>query len=235
MCEDISERNITSLSYKESSLLRYFRKYSDCKNIKYKIYDEFSDKKGFSFKLKAGISYTSFNVDRVGIDLFRYSYQIKYDAKITPVFGFEIEYFLPIKGNKWSVYVDPKYRSFSGKKNVETFPNRTQDVEVSYRAIEIPINLRYYKYLDSGSAFSLNAGFSFAENMNSNIDFEISNLLFEELSEVNTTIIPIFGIGYHREKYTLELTYSNRNILRTSPLFTSDFNTLDLSLSYTLF
>lgn len=236
-CENTSEKSIERITYEEGSLLSYFKKYNDCKNSDYIIYDEFSDIKKLFFKVKTGMSYASLIIDRVGFNNFDYSYKIKYDSKVIPTFGFEIEYFLPFKGNKLSLNLDPKYKSFSGIINTQTSNNgNREDVEVKYSSIEIPINLRYYKYLNSGGAVTFNLGVFFSNNLDSSIEFETSGgAEFDSLKEVETTFTPIFGIGYQINKYSLELKYSNRNILYSSSIFTSEYSNLDLTLGYTLF
>ena len=237
MCKDISEKSLERITYTEGSLLSYFEKYNDCKNYDYKIYEEFSDTKRFFFKIKAGATFASLSVDRVVNNRLDYSYQIDYESKVIPTYGFEIEYFLPVKGNKLSIYSDPKYKSFSGLKNTQTSASGVrEDVEIKYNSIEIPINLRYYKYLNSGGAFAFNVGFFFTNNLNSSLEFETSQSPeFDDAKEIQTKFSPVIGIGYHINKYSLELKYSNRNILNGSPLFTSGYGNLDLTMSYTLF
>tara|TARA_R110001606_G_scaffold4569_1_gene21235 strand:+ start:1999 stop:3228 length:1230 start_codon:yes stop_codon:yes gene_type:complete len=237
LCNKMNHSTIEKLSYNEGSLLRYFKKYNDCENESYKTFNEFSNKKRFFFKLKAGASFASMNIDRVGFEVTDFSYQMDFGSKIIPTIGFEVEYFLPSKGNKWSIYSDPKYKSFSSKTNTQTtFNGRTEDINVTYNSIEIPLNIRYYVYLSNDNAISFNLGLFYANNLNSSVDFEISsNPGFDTLLEVNTSYTPIFGIAFHKGKYSLELEYSNRNFLYSSGSFTSRFPNLDFSLSYSLF
>ena len=236
-CDNRSIRNLERLNYNETALKRFFTKYITCSNENYTILDEFKQTKRLFFKIKAGVSSANIIVDKPAFDVFDFSYQIDFGSKIIPVFGIEIEYFLPTKGNKWSLYTDPKIRTYRAEKNVITSRNgNPENVEIAYRSVEIPFNIRYYMYLNSDSKLSINLGGMIESDLNSNIEFEaVRGPVFDDFKKIDTRLTPVFGIGYHLDKYNIELKYSDRNIFNESPIFTTGYSNIELAFSYTMF
>ena len=88
-------------------------------------------------KVKAGISSSSFSTTKIPVN-FLFGYDIDFGNKIIPFFGFELEYFLPTKGDKWSLFIDPKFRSFKASKVAVTSAsmfNNSERIDFNYNQL----------------------------------------------------------------------------------------------------
>lgn len=233
ICVGISQTIYERTSYNEGDLIRFFKRYNDCKGYSYSTYSGIKDRKRFYFKLKSGISLNNFNFEDVKEDSFDHGYSQDFDSKILPVIGIEIEYFLPVKGNKWSVYFDPRFRSYSSSKPFQSTPNLIEMVDVNFKSIELPFNVRYYIYLKNKSKFSISGGIIFDSAFGSSIEFE--NPGRERFTEINPKYAFIVGASYHMSKFEFELRYNSRNIINNSGLYNSTYQNFDFMVSYILF
>ncbi|MFY0629521.1 MAG: hypothetical protein JXR05_04010 [Flavobacteriaceae bacterium] len=239
-CKKEGYNAINRLTYSRTNLEKYFKKYNECSNANYTFYEEFNDTKRLFLKAKAGISSSSFSTSKIASN-FLFGYDIDFGSKIIPFFGFELEYFLPTKGNKWSLFIDPKFRSFKIStvaitSNSTVFDN-SEKVDFNYKSIEIPIGFRYYTYLKSNSKLSFSLGFmleSGFKNSGFNFEKQVGN---NDLLETNAFSINnlVYGIGYHKDKYAIELKYNARSVIKTTNLWDTKYQNIDLSFSYILF
>lgn len=237
---DGTATSLNRISYSKGSLIKYFTKYNNCFGDSFKVYNEFEQGKKFYFKAKAGASSTSLNLEKLG-GLFLFGYEVDFGSKIVPFFGFELEYMLPTKGNKWSIFIDPRYRSYSTSKVAivsNSLTNNTDKITVDYKSLEIPINVRHYIYLKSKARLSLSLG-AMIESASSSSRFSFERQVFDSSATLevgpNSFDSLIFGVGYHKDKYAIELKYNSRKINKDATLWDAKYQNIDLSFSYTLF
>ncbi|MFD2565730.1 hypothetical protein [Pseudotenacibaculum haliotis] len=234
-CEG-TKNALDRIYYSNTALTKYFIKYNNCFSDSFKEYKEFEQGKKLYVKAKVGTSMSNMSIKKYGTQ-FIFGYEVDFGNKIVPIFGFELEYMLPTKGNKWSLFIDPKFRSINTTVTAVTSDrpiNNTEEIELTYKSIEIPISIRNYIYLKSKSRLSLSFGIMFEKGFKSSkFDFgrDIPNII-PKLDAFNGLV---FGVGFHKNDYAIELKYNSRNVIENTSGWSTKYQNLDLSFSYTLF
>ncbi|WP_445721743.1 tRNA modification GTPase [Flavobacterium sp.] len=243
-CDNISTSTLLSVDYNKKDLVKIFKKYNTCSNSENITYEEPKVKRDiFNLNLRPGINYSSLELDNVYVD----RYDLKYTNQVDIRFGIEAEFILPFNKNKWSVIVEPTYHNY---KNEGFILNGAQRVTVNYKALELPIGIRYYMFLNDKSKIFVNGSFFINNSGKSNILFEQgsvngSNYNFENprtLQEIpiKTSINYGFGVGYKfKNKYSIEYRFHTRRrileIPSTSNPWDTKYNISSFIIGYTLF
>lgn len=206
----------SNFKYKEKYLVRYFEKYNSCFSTDSYIYSKKEKSKlNLRGKLSLGNSKLEGNESQFSIKI-----------------GVEFEYILPFNNNKWSIFVEPTFQTFSQKDRIKV--SLTSSVvtnipgKASYSSIEIPIGLRHYFFIDSNNKIFSNAGF--------NLDWAFDDFLLKEpnqLIEINTTVNYFLGLGYEfNKKYSAELRYNTARDLSRFSNGTNNFTNFSLKFGY---
>ncbi|MCF4102294.1 PorT family protein [Gillisia sp. M10.2A] len=236
-CGNKSTKDIQSVSYRQSELDRYFTDYNRCQNasiIKYKTNTE----NGKLFvKALVGTDFTGMEVEK-GLNAGGVSFDKNFFVRA----GVEIEYVMPFNRNKWSLFIQPVYRSFKEEQHLTK--SYDADFSVKYNSIELAIGVRHYFFLNNTTKLFLNAILSGDLPLKSEVSFE--NTYMNEdpyLDEFKSGTS--FGIGGGvnlHNCFSLELRYNTSRDLtglkfvdRTYNLdFVSKFNTASVIFTYTL-
>jgi len=139
--------------------------------------------------------------------------------------GLEFEYVLPIHKNKWSVILEPVYRTFSSDATIE---NSSLAPDFKYRSLEVHSGIRHYMFVDDEFTLFINAAFVFSFTADS------STLSYSPTESYNLAGNSNFalGIGYKSEKrLSAEVRYQSSRTLT----WESDFNSVSVVVGYTLF
>ncbi|KAF2335714.1 porin family protein [Flavobacterium daemonense] len=232
--ENTSENEIKRLEYKTESLVKYFLKYNnvDATTIEKTINDK--NKGIFHLKASAGVSFTSLTVS--GAESSGYQ-SAKYDNKTQPTFGVEGEYVFPFNKNKWSAFIGLFYQKYEDSKDYGVLysVNNSQHVEhpstVKYSGFSLPIGVRHYLFLNQNSKIFVNV--AYAVTLGGKFTYESKYVNLDGKAQGNFAL----GLGYNfKNKISTEIRYNaGKNLAHNYMPFSTDFSSLDLLLSYSIF
>ena len=138
------------------------------------------------------------------------SYTIDFKNQISVRLGIEAEIVLPFNKNKWSIVLEPTYMYYNSKVNYVVNGN-SREASVDYKAIEFPLGIRHYFFLNNDSKIFIN-GFLVPEfNFSSTIKFSDNS----DVLDIDVSSAFALGIGYKfKNKYSIEYRYTtNKNLL----------------------
>lgn len=234
-CSDIKENRIKKLEYKSSKLIKLFEDYNNCENATFVNYIKKNTKKStsqFNLSLNANANFLGFSISQPG-------FNESFNSKIALGFGVEAEYVMGFNNNKWAIVVNPSYLSYSSEYNdlTERITEADNSATINYTAIDIPIGVRYYMYLNDNSKFFVNTFLVPNFTMESEIR-SIGTIVNRPLNfDIKTNINYAFGVGYkYNNKFSVELrSYSVRDLISNFITIGSSFNATSIILSYTIF
>lgn len=268
-CKKFKISRYSKLKYYVKDLVEFFEDYHDCKNYDYENLHNQKTPFKFDFKINIGT-----NIVNTPSSNFDYSYifisdappstgadegpieqtsglNLNFDNHISYLVGFESEFFVPYFRNNLSLFFSPNYQysrvesdSFKLDFSEETFPG----FESEYSLIELPVGVRYYKYINDNLDVYTNIAFAHYVNLNSNFienldqnlpDFDNGFKFTEESLNENPSNVGsiIFGIGgKYKGRYSFALNYYLTNSTFHKESYGFDIkNTVNLLLSYKLF
>lgn len=217
-CEGVEN---VEVEYSSKELIRYFKKYNDCKNEATYVYIY---EKGIDFNLKVatGLNYSRLSIYNV---IGFTNVEINFKNKLNFRFGMEMEFILPFNKGKWGIVVEPTYRSYNSE-----IAQGTITSSVVYNSIEIPIGLRHYFFIDDYSKLFLNLTYIFDYPINSEIKAVTSIL------EIDSDDNYALGFGYVNRKLSMELRYhSIRNVLKNYVAWENYYHNYSVIIGYKLF
>ncbi|WP_426483710.1 hypothetical protein [Flavobacterium sp. 2] len=231
--ETTTLNEIKKLEYKKEQLVKYFIKYNhlDANTVKQNSSNE--TKSIYLLKIMAGISSQSLSINSSQPSGYT---NAKYDNKISPKFGIEGEYILPVNKNKWSIFMNLAYQKYedSQEYGIITSINNGQTIqhpsEVEYTNLQMPIGLRHYLFLNDNSKIFINA--AYVLNLYGKFTLKSSLINLESKSENNFAL----GLGYnYKNKLSAEVRANlKKNLLREYTVFKTDYSTIDLLFTYTI-
>ena len=231
-CKSLSIDKIKSVNYSPKSLLNYFEKNKICANPDLENEIKIKRKKGeCNLKITPGVNFSSLSM-RNSLDRFKNSYD--FDSELNIRIGAEFEYVLPYNKNKWSLFIDPNFYSYSSqltKEKENGFDNIEEivNIDVTFKRFVIPIGIRYNFFLNDNIKIFINAGVRHDSNIGSSIDFQKKVDL-----KVNSSMLNIFGgVGANIiDKYSVEIRFFSPDYLKEYAYWSSDFNTISFILGY---
>lgn len=230
-CESITRDLLRKLRYRTNDLIDVFEKYNTCKNpsgTTNAFKQEIVRKNAFHLALRVGLNSTSSSFDSNSKN-FGEPY-VDYGNKMSLRFGAELEYILPLYGNKWSLILEPSYQSFKSEVVQDDFTH-----SLDYKSLDIPVGIRYYMHLNDKSAIFINGIFSYNIDLGSKLIYT----LYRQPVDVKIDPVYNFGIGAgfrFMERLSFELRYAtNRSLVNNETKFDSKYNTTSFILGYRLF
>lgn len=229
-CESITRDLLRKINYRINDLTDVFVKYNTCKNpsAPNTFKQEIVRKQAFHLALRAGLNSTSSTFDSQSKN-FGEPY-VDFGNKMSFRIGAELEYILPLYGNKWSIILEPSYQSYKSEK--------VQDGEthsIDYKSFDMPVGVRYYMHLNDNSALFLNGVFSYNIDLGSKLIYTV----YKKPTEI--TVDPVYnfaiGAGYRfQNRYSFELRYNlNRDLTNSENKYKSEYKTVSFILGYRLF
>lgn len=229
-CESITRDLLRKINYRIHDLTDVIVKYNTCKNpsAPNTFKQEIVRKQALHLALRAGLNSTSSTFDSQGKN-FGEPY-VDFGNKMSFRIGAELEYILPLYGNKWSIILEPSYQSYKSEK--------VQDGEthsIDYKSFDMPVGVRYYMHLNDNSALFLNGVFSYNIDLGSKLVYTV----YKKPTEI--TVDPVYnfaiGAGYRfQNRYSFELRYNlNRDLTNSENRYKSEYKTVSFILGYRLF
>lgn len=140
--EDVETgQKLKTISYKTQDLKKFFKQYNGPdpdKGLETK-----TEAAKVNLHVKPGISFTSVDLEFSELP----ATNVNFTSKVSPRFGLELEYVLPIIRNKWSFFFEPTYISYKQQgQNTKGDP-----AEIAYNVIDLPLGVRHYMFLNKTS------------------------------------------------------------------------------------
>lgn len=223
---DVDGDKFDNLPYKAQSLTNLFKKY----NLSDSVLKSDSEKSSFNLYIKPGVSFNSAKFEISGGS----NLDTDFESKLSPRFGVQLEFILPTRRNKWSVFVEPTYQTYKQEsKNVGLSP-----AMIEYSSIELPIGVRYYMFLNKDAKLFLEgfvnvADFQIGENY---ITYQIPGTSAEKTYELQSQVTVGGGIGFsYKNKYSVSARYSAKDLGRKYVFFKIPYNSFSISAAYNIF
>lgn len=241
-CGSVTEDEVKNLRYRKDDLVRFFKKYhTRCSGSEAIVYGE--KKKGrdlFNLSIRPRLNHSSlsvsYNMEFFGFDAVDYGSQFNFGL------GADAEFILPFFRNKWVVALEPAYQGgFKGEREIKLDFLRERDLQmnVEYKALELPVGVRYYMFLNEKSKISVNAYYLLHFGSKSRINFSGSGSFFYGHETIEPKPRPTFilGLAYKfNNRLGLEARYYlKRNITGDLLYWYSEYKTVSLALGLSLF
>lgn len=224
-----NESSLSKLIYNKKDLVKFFLDFNKCQGI---VVDSSvnrlrsNNKIKFNYSLLIGFSSLSFGT--TGNNSYN---EYQFDNIYSYPIGGEVELVLPINNNKWSLYFQPSYQSFSAD---ETIKGKYIPIvyEINYKSLHLPIGLRHYFFLnDKKSKIYLNGSVGFNKDIGSEIVLENNS----NFSFFSSALGFNLGAAYVlNNRFSFEFKYSYSTNLINDSSFKSDFDSLGLLFKYQL-
>lgn len=151
-CKDVPKKSFKKIDYSKHDLSKYFKKINKCKNVDFVSYAEKKEYDFFNLRVRLGLVNSSLHLLKYG-NKRKGGFENAWSARI----GVEAEFILPFNKNKWAIFVEPTYLfSYEQKFILKNYDNRERPTKLEYHAIDIPIGVRYYIFLNKQSKLFIN-------------------------------------------------------------------------------
>jgi hypothetical protein len=237
-CQGIStQAEIQKLKYAKKELVRLFVKYNECIQTDYANYDEMQDRGRdvFNLSIRPGLGFNSFAVTKVPSSTSN-MFNMDFGSKTSFRLGVEFEYILPFFKNKWSLLVEPTYNSFQAKEQKEGNVSGGILVgKMDYSAIEFPMSLRYYSFINESSKIFFNASYVIGANIGSPLSYQRKDgSVFRDFDMSNLRMVGV-GLGYkYKNRFSVEIrAYQSKSF--GSPALRSVYRSSAVILGYSMF
>jgi hypothetical protein len=220
--DKIALNNIEKISYSKSDILQLIIKSNSNKAIKSTVLETKQSPTLFNLKIISGINAISLAFGNNNNNIVEHSFNTKAIFTI----GFEAESVFSFNKNKWSVFTNPNYQSYS----VTETKNESQTITADYSYIELPFGVRHYLFLNKKSQLFINAGLTLAISFDSTLQYSGQILDISNSSNLFT------GVGYKNGRFDVELRYNfSRGILSRYQSWESSYSSLGILLGYKIF
>ncbi|KLT68096.1 outer membrane beta-barrel protein [Flavobacterium sp. ABG] len=233
-----TEKSILNLTYKKADLVTYFSKYNNISPDAMKKENAKSSKGQLLIKVTAGLGMVSSSLSNEDNS----QQNTEFDNKTIFKFGAEAEYILPYNKNKWSVFINPVYQKYQGENDYTipsgfmAFPDIQYNVKIDYNAVQVPIGVRHYMFLNEKSKIFISAAYSF--DLSSNTKITYTNKTGNNITsfEGNSSGNLAFGLGYNfSNKFTVEARLNTKKELVNYNSYSAKYNAIDFIFAYTIF
>lgn len=233
-CKDLSVNKLKNTKYSQTPLIKYFKENNLCQNPNAETVKNYRRNKGkFNLRITPGVNISSLSMMN-GLDN-KYKNSYDFDSEINLRIGAEFEYVFPFNKNKWSIFIDPNYYTYSSsiQKELETSFITIKTIinaDAIIKRLAIPFGVRHYMFHNDNIKFFVDAGFSYDADLGSMIIFDIREDL--ELEAPLYNIIVGAGINV-KNKYSVEIRYFSPDYLSASYIYwDSKFNTFSFIFGY---
>jgi hypothetical protein len=236
--ESLDNEMFEKLQYRENQLTDLLILFHEKENLQFKRYLQKRSANFFNINVRPRIVTSSLSFNNTSSSI----YYMNYDNQINLSLGVEFEVVLPFNNNKWSIFLEPTYQSFSDEKIQNPQSGSSPEIKhtVKYSSIDFHLGLRYYSFLneDSKLFFNLAAVPNYVmdgkyEIINSTSFYSNTVYSFDLSITFNASI----GIGYKfMDRYSVEFRYNTpRGLTDNYVVWDTRFNSSSLIFGYTIF
>ena len=223
-CDGQEMKSLQALEYSRGSLMKYFEKYNECKQEKYRIYYQPKKTKSNNLKVFGGL-YSSHSYLYY---LYGNNHIMEFKNKNGFQCGIELETILPTKRKRFGMVAQPSFEHFTSeyKVNNDLF-------SIYYNSFNLPIGARFYiinrKDLKLHFSLLFTPGLLLSMNVNSNIT--VNN---DRKSKIvnHDNILTQFGLEY--KKWGIYNSYNNNRGTESTKYFWYELSSNSVSLVYKL-
>jgi len=210
-------KRFEKLKYKAASLVDLFTEYNGSEGTNLTA----TQNRGkINLKVTAGASMASLNVLNTTVKSWNFDFEDKTIFRA----GLEVEYILPFNNNKWALFIDPNYQSYSN-----TGTKGGDNWTVDYNYIQVPVGARHYFFLNDKASIFVNAAYV--------LDFALSGAQVqrnaqEPLTIERTTNFAVgAGFGYDRLSAEVRMDFSH-GLLNNYQYWAADYSTIGVIVGY---
>ncbi len=228
-CHSISRKATDKLNYHKEDLVSIFRQYNSCIHPEVAIINEAKEKFDFNLTLRPGVNFNSLEINNNSFG------NLNVDFGQVPGYrvGGLVEAVLPFNNNKWSFFFEPALQNYKSEGQTRTNGfTESQNVNVKYTSLEVPMGIMHYMYLNTKSKLFLSGAFIYDKELNSLIRFDNGSEL-----EIDSLTSWSAGGGYvYNNMLSMEFRYSTqREILNSYQFWDSGYGGYSLILGYVIF
>ncbi len=228
-CASVSKAATDKLGYDESDLTFIFNRYNTCKNPDLEVVIEKREQFDFNLTLRPGVNLNSLEINNSSFGNRNVDFGQVPGYRV----GGLIEAVLPFNNNKWSFFFEPSLQNY--KSDSQTITNGftpSENVNVNYTSLEVPMGIMHYMYLSTKSKLFLSGAFVYDKELNSFIRFDNGSEL-----EIDSLTNWSAGGGYvYNSRLSMEFRYSTqREILNSYQFWDSGYGGYSLILGYVIF
>lgn len=216
-CEDITAVDIQNIAYVKRDLVKLFEIYNTSLNAQMVKYGLTNKGNRFNVFINAGarLAYVSF--------IREYSSTFSLGNSIGFTSDVQIEYVLPYNRNKWALFFNPTYQSYT----TDCTYNYV-DFSADYKSIELPLGVKYRMFI----------------NEDAKIFFEVSGFLIDipfnsyigsrDIENGGSNVF--LGGGYEYKNFNVKVKYGTHpDILSEYVNYTADYQSFSFTVGYKLF
>jgi len=207
------------LRYRKDSLVKLFLDYNGSKGEQVTDLTKKQNTGSLNLKITPGATFTSLNLNN-GISNADFDFDSKAGFRI----GAELEYIMPFNNNKWSLFVDPNYQSYSNSGN-----KGTQEMKAEYNHLELPFGVRHYMFLNENAKFFIDGAYVMGIPLgDAFLQYSGSILTVEK----NSTIA--LGAGFSYKQYSIELRHTFKHGIIDYTFWSGNYSSTGIILGYKL-
>ena len=233
-CPGQKAQTLSNMEYNREDLVKHFRKYNTCQEAEI-TFGSKKKKDLFNLNLRPRVNFNSLSITNENTT----SRDTDFGNKTGNGLGLEAEFILPFRNNKWSVIFEPTFQAFkkTTTNDQSIVPGGQLITKIDYRALEIPLGMRHYFFLNDQSKIFLNASYIWTRDFEPTIEFFQQDGAKIGTLNINSSNTAGFGLGYkYKDKYSLEVRYyTNKKILGEYRYYRSDYKTISVIAGYSLF
>lgn len=229
VCSTLQNEKFNKLEYNKTRLTNLFKNYNSCQNTESVVYEKIDYDHGFNLSIRPGLTFGSASLQKAG------EAKINFDSNTGLRIGLEAEYIFPFNNGKWSIFIEPTYRTYKAEKEflyVDFITiKKTTLITTEYNSIELPIGARYYMFLNKESAFFLNAAVL--------IDATILDSKIDSSDEggydldIKSDVAMAFGAGFKfKNRYSIEARFHTPRNLTNYQNISSSYQSFSLIAGY---
>lgn len=208
------------LKYKKDALVTLFNDYNGTNGQTVVNLSAKQNQGSINLKITPGATFTSLNVSNSLSPNYFYDFENKTSFRI----GAELEYIMPFNNNKWSLFLDPNYQSYSNSGN-----RGTQQMEAKYNFVEIPVGIRHYMFLNKNAKFFVDGAYVISIPVSDSYIQYGGNIL-----DIERNSALALGAGFSYKKYSVEFRHTFKHGLIDFVYWEGSYSTSSIILGYKL-
>ena len=210
---------------------KVFLQYNNCNNPDYQPVIATKRKGKFNVSVRPRLTISDAETEKPS-PVFETKFESKNDFGI----GVELEYVLPFNKNKWSIILEPTYRTYRSEvyKSWASLPDQIYVSTIEYQSLQFPIGLRHYFFINQKSKIFINGVVVIDAAMDAKIEQKGFEGYVYNTYEIKTKPNIAFGAGYNfNNKFGAEVRYfTSSNITSSFVDYRTNYKALSFILSY---
>ncbi|ALM48335.1 hypothetical protein AMR72_05120 [Flavobacterium psychrophilum] len=206
------------LRYKKDVLVKLFNDYNGTDGQTVVNLSARQNQGSVNLKFTPGATFSSLSVGNSLLPSYSYEFENASSFRI----GAELEYIMPFNNNKWGLFLDPNYQSYSKSGN-----SGNRKMEAKYNFVEIPVGLRHYMFLNQNAKLFVDGAYVISIPVSDSYIVHGGNVL-----DIERNSALALGAGFSYKKYSVELRHTFKHGLIDFIYWEGSFSTTSVILGY---